>query len=74
VYAMNGVTPPSPLPSVENGLGRYVLVLGDDAVIHSPPPATSPLRGPRPGSFQVPEADLAAIWKRIGSRTRVYVF
>lgn len=74
VYAMKGVTPPSPVPSIENGLGRYVIVLGEDAVIHSPPSAESPLQGPRPGSFQVPEADLAAIWKRIGPRTRVYVF
>lgn len=74
VYAMNGVAPPSPLPEVESGLGSYVIVLSDDAVIHSPPPHDSPLKGPKPGSIQVPEEDLAAIWKRIGPRTRVYVF
>ena len=72
---MNGTDPPYPLPTVASGLGRYVLVLsGGEAVIHSPPPPDSPLKGPKPGSIQVPEADLAAIWKRIGPRTRVYVF
>jgi hypothetical protein len=74
VYAMNGLPRPSSPREIEGGLGRYVLVLSDDAVIHSPPPPESPLRGPKPGSFQVPEADLAAIWKRVGPRTRVYVF
>lgn len=74
VYAMNGAAPPRPLPEVEGGLGRYVIVLSDDAVIHSPPPAESPLKGAKPGSIEVPEADLAAIWKRVGPRTRVYVF
>ncbi len=74
VYAMNGTKPPRPLPPVPSGLGRFVIVLSGDAVIHSPPPAESPLRGVKPGSFQVPEQDLAAIWKRVGPRTRVYVF
>ncbi len=74
VYAMNGLKPPDSVPEFESGLGRYVIVLGDDAVIHSPPPDESPLKGPKPGSFQMPESDLAAIWKRVGPRTRVYVF
>ena len=75
VYAMNGVRAPETPAPVPSGLGRYVLVLsGGDAVVHSPPPPESPLKGPKPGSVEVPEADLAAIWKRIGPRTRVYVF
>lgn len=78
VYAMNGVKPPDASPAtsaVRAGLGRYVLVLsGGEAVVHSPPPPESPLKGPKPGSIEVPEADLAAVWKRIGPRTRVYVF
>jgi hypothetical protein len=74
VYAMNGKPVPNPRPAIESGLGSYVIVLSDDAVIHSPPPDESPLRGPKPGSIEVPEDDLAAIWKRIGPRTRVYVF
>ena len=74
VYAMNRTPVPQPLPRIENGLGKYVIVLSGDAVIHSPPPAGSPLKGVKPGSFLVPEADLAAIWKRVGPRTRVYVF
>ena len=48
-----------------NGLGRYVIFLPNSYVIHSPPPPDSPLQGPKPGSFMVPEADLAAIWPRI---------
>jgi len=71
---MNGVKPPSSPQPIEGGLGRYVIVLSEDAVIHSPPPPESPLKGVKPGSFLVPEADLAAIWKRVGPRTRVYVF
>jgi hypothetical protein len=43
-------------------------------VLHSPPPPESPLKGARPGSFEAPEDDIAAIWKRIGPETRVYVF
>jgi hypothetical protein len=65
---------PSPLPEVRGGLGRYVLVLTDEVVVHSPPPPESPLKGPQPGSFLVPESDLSAIWKRVGQETRVYVF
>ena len=74
VYAMNRAPVPQPLPRIENGLGKYVIVLSGDAVIHSPPPADSPLKGAKPGSFLVAEKDLAAIWKRVGPRTRVYVF
>jgi len=65
---------PSPLPEIPGGLGRYVIVLAEDVVLHSPPPPESPLQGPRPGSFEAPEADLAAIWRRVGKDTRVYVF
>jgi len=65
---------PSPLPSIPGALGRYVIVLTDDVVLHSPPPPESPLKGARPGSLMAPEADLAAIWKRIGTDTRVHVF
>ena len=74
VYRMNGTKPPKSLPTIANGLGRYVIVLGNDYVIHSPPPPGSPLKGAKPGSFMVPEADLAAIWKRVGPETRVYIF
>lgn len=74
VYRMNGEKPPKSAPSIANGLGRYVIVLDNEYVIHSSPSAESPLKGPKPGSFMVPEADLAAIWKRVGPETRVYVF
>lgn len=74
IYWMSGRPPPRTRPRVVNGLGRYVLVLSNGYAIHSPPSPESPLKGPRPGSFMVPEADLAAIWKRVGPETRVYVF
>ena len=74
VYALNGQEPPATRPTVENGLGKYVVFLPDNYVIHSPPAAESPLKGPKPGSYMVPEADLAAIWPRITKNTRVYIF
>jgi cell division protein FtsB len=74
VYRMKGEKVPSARPEVKDGLGKYVLSLGNDYVIHSPPPPESPLKGAKPGSFMVPEADLAAIWKRVGPETRVYVY
>jgi hypothetical protein len=73
-YVRNGAKPPRSRPTVENGLGKYVILLGNDYVIHSPPSPKSPLKGAKPGSFMVPEADLAAIWPRVGPETRVYVF
>jgi hypothetical protein len=74
VYRMKGEKPPRERPNVKNGLGKYVISLGNDYVIHSPPSADSPLKGAKPGSFMVPEADLAAIWKRVGRETRVYIY
>ena len=74
VYLAKGEKPPRTLPTIRNGLGKYVILLGNDYVIHSPPSPESPLEGAKPGSFMVPEADLAAIWKRIGTETRVYIF
>lgn len=74
LYAMNGQEPPATRPTVEDGLGKYVIFLPDQYVIHSPPAANSPLKGPKPGSIMAPEADLAAIWPRITKGTRVYVF
>jgi hypothetical protein len=74
VYAMHGEREPAERRVVPNGLGRYVIFLQDSYVIHSPPPPDSPLQGPKPGSFMVPEADLAAIWPRITNDTRVYIF
>ncbi len=73
-YRMEGRTPPKTPPSIPNGLGRYVIALGNDYVIHSPPSPESPLKGVKPGSFMVPDADLAAIWPRVGPAVRVYVF
>jgi hypothetical protein len=74
VYAMNGQEPPKRLPDVPAGLGKYVLVFAGNYVIHSPPSSDSPLKTVKPASFMVPEADLAAIWRRVGPGTRVYVF
>jgi hypothetical protein len=74
VYAMKDEPAPATKATVPNGMGKYVIHLPNGYVIQSPPPPDSPLQGPKPGSFVVPEADLAAIWPRITSQTRVYVF
>jgi hypothetical protein len=74
VYAMKGMRIPRRPPAIPDGLGRYVLVVTGDSVIHSPPARESPLRGAKPGSFMVPEEELAAIWKRVEKGTRVYIF
>ena len=74
VYAMNGQTIPAERPAIKDGLGKYVIFLHDNYIIHSPPSPDSPLQGPKPGSFMVPEEDLRAIWPRINKGTIVYVF
>lgn len=61
-------------PVVPNGLGKYVIDLPNGYVIHTPPSADSPLQGPKPGSFMVPEEALAAIWPRIHKGTPVYIY
>jgi hypothetical protein len=71
---MRGEPRPASPRVVRNGLGRYVIVLANNYIIHSPPPPESPLQGPKPGSFMAPEDDLAAIWPRISKETRVYIF
>jgi hypothetical protein len=73
-YVMNKEPIPAERPLIDDGLGKYVIFLPNNYVIHSPPPDGSPLKGPKPGSFMVAEADLAAIWPRISKNTRVYVF
>lgn len=74
LYAMNTQPEPAERPVIEDGLGKYVIVLPNNYIIHSPPPPESPLKGPKPGSFMVPEEDLAAIWPRLSADTRVFVF
>lgn len=75
VYAMNGQPVPEQRPAIPNGLGRYVLFLPNGYAIHTPPSEASPLKGAKPGSFMVSEADLAAIWSRINKgKTQVYIY
>lgn len=74
VYALRNQPVPADPPAVQNWLGKYVIFLPNNYVIHSPPPPGSPMQGPKPGSFMVPEEDLAAIWPRITKDTRVYIF
>lgn len=60
---------------VPNGLGAYVLVIGNGYVIHSPPSEASPLKGPKPGSYMVSEEFLRAIWPRVTrDKTAVYIY
>ena len=74
VYAMNREKAPKQPPTLPGGLGKYVLVFSGGYVIHSPPPTDSPLRGAKPGSFMIPEQDLAAVWRRVQPGTRIYIF
>jgi len=74
VYAMDGVVVPAARPTIIAGLGKYIVTLPNGYVIHSPPVAASPLHGAKPASFLVSEADLRAIWPRVSSNTRVYVY
>ena len=74
VYVMNKQPVPSDRPTIEDGLGKYVIVIGNGYVIHSPPSEKSPLKGAKPGSFMVPDDDLRAIWERIHIGTPVYIF
>jgi hypothetical protein len=74
VYATRGERAPATRPVVRNGLGRYVIVLPNSYLIHTPPPPDSPLQGPKPGSFMIPEEDMTAMWPRISKATRVYIF
>ena len=74
VYPLTGKPVPAERPTVKNWLGQYVIQLPDGYVIHSPPSEESPLQGPKPGSIMVPAEDLAAIWPRVSTETRVYIF
>ncbi len=74
VHLMNRTPIPAERAVIKNGLGTYVIFLPNDYVIHTPPSPDSPLKGVRPGSFMVPEADLRAVWPRISNTTRVYIF
>lgn len=73
-YRMKGEAAPAEPPAIEGGLGRYVIELPNGYLIHSPPAEQSPLDGPKPASFMVPEEDLAAIWPRLADGTPVFVF
>lgn len=75
MYAMNGQPVPASRPVIPGGLGKYVIVIGNGYVIHSPPSADGPLQGPKPGSFMVSEETLSAIWPRIqNGTTQVYIY
>jgi len=74
VYAMRNQPAPADRLTIHNWLGHYIILLPNHYVIQSPPPPDSPLQGPKPGSYMVPEEDLAAIWPRISNETRVYIF
>ena len=74
-YVMNGEKPPASPPSVKDGLGKYVIFLGNGYVIHTKPAEDSPLKGPKPGSIMATSGeDLAAIWPRIHKGTQVFIF
>lgn len=75
VYAMKAQPIPAERPVIDDGLGQFVISLGDGYVIHSPPPEESPLDGAKPGSYMVSADMLRAIWPRIQKgKTQVYIF
>lgn len=75
VYALNGHPAPAQRPTVQGGLGRYVLFLNDGYVIHTPPVEGSPLEGAKPGSYMIDETTMRAIWPRIHkNKTQVYIY
>lgn len=75
VYVLNKQPVPDTPQRMEGGLGKYVLLFPNGYVIHTPPSPESPLKGAKPGSIMVPEADLKAIWDRIHKdKTQVYFF
>lgn len=74
VYVANGQPVPAQRPVIENGLGRYVIFLPNGYAIHTQPSEDSPLQGPKPGSYMVPEDVMRAIWPRIHKGTQVYIF
>jgi hypothetical protein len=75
MYALRNEPAPAERPVVANGLGKYVLFIGNGYAIHTPPSAQSPLQGAKPGSYMVPEDVLAAVWPRIQSgKTPVYIY
>lgn len=73
-YAMSNAPVPAILSSVPAGLGKYVILLPNGYVIHSPPSPDSPLDGAKPGSFMIAEESMRAIWPRISDATRVYIY
>lgn len=74
VHAMRNEPIPATPVHVPGGLGRYVIQLPNGYVIHSPPASGSPLTGAKPGSFMIAEAQMSAIWPRISTATRVYIY
>lgn len=76
VYVMNKQPVPATRPSIEGGLGKYVIFLPNGYVIHSRPVDDSPLKGAKPGSVMVPDDTvLQAIWPRLtAGKTPVYIY
>jgi hypothetical protein len=73
-YAIRNTPIPTVPVKVSGGLGKYVILLPNGYVIHSPPAAGSPLEGVKPGSFMIAEEQMRAIWPRITDVTRVYIY
>lgn len=73
-WAMRNAPTPAVTVTVSGGLGKYVILLPNGYVIHSPPAAGSPLEGAKPASFMIAEEQMRAIWPRITDATRVYIY
>ena len=74
-YAMNNQPDPGDRRVAHNGLGNYVIFLGNGYAIHTPPAEDSPLKGAKPGSYMVSDDVMKAIWPRIyAGKTPVYIY
>ena len=73
-HALRDDSPPVDAVTVPGGLGRFVVLLPNGYLIHTPPPEGSPLQGAKPGSFMIAEGEMQAMWPRISAGTRVYIY
>jgi hypothetical protein len=75
LYISRGeAVPPEAERTVKGGLGRYVMRLDDGTEIYSEPEAGPLATGMKPAAFQVPEAEMQAIFEAVPARAPVYIY
>lgn len=75
LYISRGeAVPPEEERTIEGGIGRYVLRLDDGTEIYSKPEAGPLATGMKPAAFQVPEAEMQAIFEAVPTQAPVYIY